>query len=247
VRGPVRVTVVPADTGRHEGALRVAYAVGKRCGKAATRNRIRRRLRAAVRDVSAGVPPGAYLVSGAPEVASLPYQDLVALVGQAMRAASGRADRRLASGAQSDDSEGTVRAGGSGEPAEPHPPAGHKGGVRDGARAASTDDHATTGGAPAVAGEPAVVRTAVGTAGTRLGLGGRLVLVLVHAYQASAARRPSPCRFWPSCSAYAAEAVELHGAWRGAWLAVRRLLRCRPLGPHGVDLVPLPTPPRGAR
>jgi len=49
---------------------------------------------------------------------------------------------------------------------------------------------------------------------------------------------PSSCRFYPSCSAYAYEAVEKWGAWEGARLAVRRLLRCRPWGGHGYDPVP---------
>ena len=39
---------------------------------------------------------------------------------------------------------------------------------------------------------------------------------------------PSCCRFIPTCSAYALEAIELHGAWRGGWLALRRLLKCHP-------------------
>ena len=46
------------------------------------------------------------------------------------------------------------------------------------------------------------------------------------------------CRFYPSCSGYAAEAVDAHGALRGGWLALRRLLRCHPWHPGGVDLVP---------
>jgi hypothetical protein len=57
-------------------------------------------------------------------------------------------------------------------------------------------------------------------------------------YQRWTAGRVSACRFYPSCSNYALEAIEVHGAWRGGALALRRLLRCRPLGPHGVDLVP---------
>jgi uncharacterized protein len=65
-----------------------------------------------------------------------------------------------------------------------------------------------------------------------------VVLRLVAAYQRLAAGRPSPCRFYPSCSSYAAEAVELHGAGRGTWLTVRRLVRCHPWGGHGIDLVP---------
>ncbi len=46
------------------------------------------------------------------------------------------------------------------------------------------------------------------------------------------------CRFYPSCTAYAVEAVTVHGLLRGGWLAVRRLGRCHPWNPGGVDLVP---------
>ena len=69
-------------------------------------------------------------------------------------------------------------------------------------------------------------------------LGARALLRSISFYQRLRSGRPSPCRFYPSCSQYAHEAVEMHGAWRGSGLAVRRLLRCRPLGPHGIDLVP---------
>ena len=48
------------------------------------------------------------------------------------------------------------------------------------------------------------------------------------------------CRFLPTCSEYALEALERHGAFRGSWLTVRRLLRCRPGGGHGYDPVPEP-------
>jgi uncharacterized protein len=46
------------------------------------------------------------------------------------------------------------------------------------------------------------------------------------------------CRYWPSCSEYAAEAIARHGALSGSWLAAKRLLRCHPWGGHGVDPVP---------
>lgn len=52
------------------------------------------------------------------------------------------------------------------------------------------------------------------------------------------------CRFEPSCSAYALEAIRSHGAWRGSWLAVRRLARCHPWGDCGHDPVPSPPDPK---
>jgi len=68
----------------------------------------------------------------------------------------------------------------------------------------------------------------------------RALRSVVRAYQHLTAGRPSPCRYQPSCSAYAVEAIELHGAVRGGWLALRRILRCNPFGSHGWDPVPLP-------
>lgn len=66
---------------------------------------------------------------------------------------------------------------------------------------------------------------------------------MIRAYQLFVAPvLPPSCRFYPSCSHYAAEAVERHGAWRGSLLAARRLLRCHPWGGFGYD--PVPTEPR---
>jgi hypothetical protein len=69
----------------------------------------------------------------------------------------------------------------------------------------------------------------------------RLILI----YQGVFSGRPSPCRYLPSCSSYAVEALERHGAWRGTWLSVRRVCRCHPWGGHGLDPVP-PARPESA-
>ena len=60
----------------------------------------------------------------------------------------------------------------------------------------------------------------------------------IRVYQAIFRGRPSPCRYWPSCSNYALEAIERHGALKGSRLAVSRISRCHPWGGHGVDPVP---------
>ncbi|MXZ77801.1 MAG: membrane protein insertion efficiency factor YidD [Acidimicrobiia bacterium] len=71
-----------------------------------------------------------------------------------------------------------------------------------------------------------------------LGTAARAMRGLIIGYQRVIDHRPSPCRYVPSCSYYALEAVEVHGATKGVWLSVRRLLRCRPGGPSGWDPVP---------
>ena len=70
---------------------------------------------------------------------------------------------------------------------------------------------------------------------------------LVRAYQLVLSPLEAPsCRFYPSCSAYAITALERYGPLKGTWLAVRRLLRCHPWNPGGVDHVPQDAPTEAA-
>ena len=75
----------------------------------------------------------------------------------------------------------------------------------------------------------------------RVGLPQRAVLRLIRAYQLLfSPMYAGSCRYLPSCSAYAAEAIERFGVLYGGYLAVRRLLRCHPFGGSGLDPVPAP-------
>ena len=66
-----------------------------------------------------------------------------------------------------------------------------------------------------------------------------ILIVVVRAYQtAISPLLPPACRYYPSCSNYALEALEKYGAWRGGSLAVRRILRCHPFHRGGFDPVP---------
>ncbi len=68
----------------------------------------------------------------------------------------------------------------------------------------------------------------------------QLALGLIWLYQATlSSLMGNRCRFYPSCSRYAAEAIEVHGLARGLWLTLRRLGKCHPFHEGGVDLVPL--------
>ena len=73
----------------------------------------------------------------------------------------------------------------------------------------------------------------------RPGRAARALLLLVEAYRvALSPLLGGHCRFWPSCSVYAQEAIRKHGARRGVLLAARRLLRCHPFHSGGLDPVP---------
>lgn len=72
---------------------------------------------------------------------------------------------------------------------------------------------------------------------------GRLLIALVKFYRAAISPwTPAACRYTPTCSAYAIEALSRHGAMRGGWMAIRRIGRCHPWGGHGFDPVPPAVP-----
>ena len=67
----------------------------------------------------------------------------------------------------------------------------------------------------------------------------RLLILLIRVYQLALSPLFGPrCRFYPSCSCYAAEAIDTHGALRGSWLAMKRIGRCHPFHEGGFDPVP---------
>ncbi|MCI6283227.1 membrane protein insertion efficiency factor YidD [Selenomonas sp.] len=67
----------------------------------------------------------------------------------------------------------------------------------------------------------------------------RLLLLLISFYRAAISPMfPPSCRYVPTCSAYAMEAIQKYGAWKGGWLACKRILRCHPFHKGGYDPVP---------
>ncbi|MBD3646090.1 MAG: membrane protein insertion efficiency factor YidD [Pseudomonadales bacterium] len=69
----------------------------------------------------------------------------------------------------------------------------------------------------------------------------KLLIQLIRVYKVCFSALLGPrCRFYPTCSDYATEAIQIHGAVKGSMLAIRRVGRCHPFHPGGVDPVPLP-------
>lgn len=72
-----------------------------------------------------------------------------------------------------------------------------------------------------------------------MGFVGKLLVLPIRFYQlAISPMLPKSCRFVPTCSQYAIEAIKIHGPLRGLWLAVKRIMRCHPWGGSGYDPVP---------
>jgi putative membrane protein insertion efficiency factor len=67
----------------------------------------------------------------------------------------------------------------------------------------------------------------------------RIALFLIKSYKFVSAPLPPRCRFLPSCSSYAYQAIEMYGFFKGIFLAFKRILRCHPFCDGGIDLVPL--------
>lgn len=69
----------------------------------------------------------------------------------------------------------------------------------------------------------------------------KVMVFLIRVYQNSISPlSPGSCRFYPTCSAYAVEAIQVHGPLKGGFLAAKRIARCNPLFKGGYDPVPLP-------
>lgn len=69
------------------------------------------------------------------------------------------------------------------------------------------------------------------------GLGKRVAVAMIRAYQMVSRTLPPTCRFVPSCSEYTAQAIQKYGVFRGVYLGTRRILRCHPFHPGGYDPV----------
>ncbi|MDT8863028.1 membrane protein insertion efficiency factor YidD [Alkalihalobacillus sp. MEB130] len=66
-----------------------------------------------------------------------------------------------------------------------------------------------------------------------------ILLVIIRFYQLVISPiKPPTCRFYPTCSHYGLEAVKRFGAWKGGWLTAKRICKCHPFHPGGIDLVP---------
>jgi len=102
------------------------------------------------------------------------------------------------------------------------------------------DSSATLGGGGAIrASGNRIGASAQGSFPQSMSRTARLLLFALRVYQTFfSALMPSACKFYPSCSHFAVDAVRIHGARRGSWLALRRISRCHPFTRGGVDLVP---------
>lgn len=67
----------------------------------------------------------------------------------------------------------------------------------------------------------------------------RILLKLIHLYQIAPLHSHSKCKYYPTCSNYAKEAIERFGAIKGLWLTTKRIIKCNPFSRGGIDLVPI--------
>jgi len=66
----------------------------------------------------------------------------------------------------------------------------------------------------------------------------KILLKLIYIYQITPISSHSKCKYYPTCSNYAKEAIEVHGSIKGMFLSIKRILKCNPFSKGGIDLVP---------
>lgn len=233
--GAVVVHVDLADpiTTAADAPVRVGFIVSRSVGNAVDRNRVRRRLRHLMRDRLGRLPAGASVVVRAlPAAADRNHSELTSDLDAALSGAINARRRGGRSGPRRPNAAGPTAVDQTGPADSRHPTSRPAGALGD----PSPLDHPVVPAAPGGSSRLAALWRRYGAVGML-----RAVVVAYRRWVSPAL--PPRCRFHPTCSAYALEALETHGALRGLALTVWRLLRCHPFHPGGFDPVP-PAPSR---